>query len=92
MDPEVNERFERLEGIVSGLVTIVAEQEKDRVFFRESLEQLRQGDEQLQQGYERLVLADEKTDEQLGVLIRMMDEWNRNNPRNGRRRKQSPSR
>ncbi len=75
MDPEVRERFERMEGVVSGmletvsgLLTLAAEHQR-------AIDKLRQ--------------AQEKTDEQLrqneesiGVLVKMMDEWIRDR-RNG---------
>jgi hypothetical protein len=81
MEPEVRERFERLENlvgglteVVSGLVTVAAEQGRA-----------------MREGFEQLRLRQEKTDEQikhtdgtLSVLIRMMDEWIRSNPRNGK--------
>ena len=45
----------------------------------------------MREGFEKLRLAQDRTDEQLkhtdehlGVLMRMMDEWIRNNPRDGR--------
>jgi len=76
MNQETSARFERLEGIVAGLLEVVAEHENDRVAMRESIDKLR--------------LADEKTDEQLGVLIRIMDEWIRSNSGNGKGRKRRP--
>ncbi|MBI3666727.1 MAG: hypothetical protein HY236_10985 [Acidobacteria bacterium] len=70
MDPEVSERFERVEanleklvGIVSSL-TGVAKSHEERLH--------------------RLTETQAKTDEQLGILIRMMDEWIRRNPGNGK--------
>ncbi len=78
MDSELNERFERLEGIVagqieavsgqlktvSGLLKLVAENEREHARFRQ---------------------AQQKTDEHLGIVIRMMDEWIRGQRNGGRR-------
>ena len=62
MEPEINERFERIEsnldrlvGVVSTLAEVVKIHEGKFV----------------------------QTQEELSVLIRMMDEWIRSNPRNG---------
>ena len=75
MDPEVNERFERLEGIaaaqldeIAGLLKLAAENEREHARLRE-LQETNEGE--------------------LSVLIRMMDEWIRSQ-RNGRRRPRHP--
>ena len=97
MDPEVNERFERIESSLVRLVEIAVSHEErlDRLTASqerlvESHQWIVESHQSLVQSHQSLVAAQAKTDEQiklvneeLGVLIRMMDEWIRNNPRNG---------
>ena len=67
METEVRERFERLEGIVASLIQL-AQSHEDRL--------------------DRLVESQARTDEQikhtqeeLNVLVHMVDDWIRRNPR-----------
>ncbi len=76
MDPDVSERFDRLENNLDRLADIVS-----------SLVQVaRSHEERLDRLTEAQARTDEVvklTQEGLGVLIRMMDDWIRKNPRNG---------
>ena len=76
MDPEVNERFERIESkletlvdVVTTLAQVATQHEEEIVEIRRIV---RETSEQMKH-----------TDESLGVLIRMMDEWIRKSPRDG---------
>lgn len=77
MDPEVNERFERLENNLNRLVGVVS-----------TLAQVVKSHEErpstLDEKMVRLAEAQAQTQGELSVLIRMMDEWIKSNPRNGK--------
>ncbi len=68
MDPEVNERFERMLGVLSGLLAPAAEHEKEHARFRERMALIEQ--------------AQRQNEERIAVLVKMMDEWIRDR-RNG---------
>ena len=82
MDADVNERFERLENNLGRLVEVVSS----------LAEVARSHEDRLGASEERLAALDArmdrnaelqaKNDEHLAIVIKMMDEWIRNNPRN----------
>ena len=75
MEPDVRERFERLEANLTQLTQITA----SLVQVATSHQRL----DQLTDAERRLNLAQAETQEELSALIRMMDEWIRRNPGNG---------
>ena len=77
MEPETRERFERVESVLFRLTDTLSS-------LAEIVSSLAQKMQLLDDKLLSLASAQEKTDEQLGILIRMMDEWVRNNPRNGK--------
>ena len=77
MEQETRERFERVESVLFRLTDTLSS-------LAEIVSSLAQKMQLLDDKLLSLASAQEKTDEQLGILIRMMDEWVRNNPRNGK--------
>lgn len=76
MDPEVNERFERIENKLETLVDVVTTLAQVATQHEEEIAEIRRI---VRETSEQM----KHTDESLGVLIRMMDEWIRKNPRDG---------
>ena len=77
MDPEVSARFERIETNLDRLTSVVTTLAEVAVSHEERLDRLTASQAKTDQQMK-------ETDERMGVLIRMMDEWIRNNPRDGR--------
>ena len=71
MDADVRERFERIENILASLAS-VATLHDERLNRIEGI-------------VDGLAVSHAETQEELGTLIRMMDEWIRNNPNSGRK-------
>ncbi len=98
MEPEISERFERVEtdlrllrDVASSLVEVARSQEGRLQRLTEAQGLLTEAEGRLTEAQGRLTEAQARTDElfkqtqgELSVLIRMMDEWIRNNPRNGK--------
>jgi ABC-type transporter Mla subunit MlaD len=88
---EHDERLERVEGALAQLTEVLTPLARtvldhDRQIERVAhlldvlAEQVRQGFVEFSAGLEELRRVQQKHDEQLGILIRMMDEWIRRNP------------
>jgi len=77
MEPDVRERFERLETNLSTLVGVVTTLADVAKSHEERLHEMAKR-------MDTLAVSQVETQEELGALIRMMDEWIRNNPRNGK--------
>ncbi len=75
MEPEVNERFERIEGNLDRLIDVVS-----------SLAQVVKSHEER---LDRLAEFQAETHGELSALIHTMDEWIRGNPRDGGQSPQS---
>ena len=91
MEPEVVERFERLEAnlnhatdAISALIQLARSHEErlDRLTESQARtdEQIKQTQELIKQTQEEI----RQTQGELTILIRMMDDWIRRNPRNGK--------
>ena len=81
MELEARERFDKLEGLLASLVQVASSQEKRLGKITgvvSSLAEVASSHEA-----ELRELREGHTDERLGSLIRMMDDWIRNNRRNG---------
>ena len=84
MDPEVSGRFERIETNLGQLVNVVTTLAE----VASSQEKRLSRQEEKTDGFEatraEIYRLHQQNDEALSVLIRKMDEWIRNNPRDGR--------
>ncbi|MBI3693639.1 MAG: hypothetical protein HY238_02200 [Acidobacteria bacterium] len=95
MEPEVRERFEKMEGIVASLIQVAVSHEErlDRVTDKldlvgDKLDRVAERLDRVAERLDRLAEAQARTDEQikhtqeeLDVLVHMVDDWIRRNPR-----------
>jgi peptidoglycan hydrolase CwlO-like protein len=77
MADQIENRIDRIERVVEQLATAM-------VMLAQNQAELTKDVKEAVRGIAELRESQKHTDENLGVLIKMMDEWIRGNPRNGR--------
>ena len=88
MEPEVRERFERMEGIVASLIQVAVSHEERLDRITDKLDLVGDKLDLVGDKLDRLAEAQARTDEQikqtqeeLNFLFHMVDDWIRRNPR-----------